>query len=632
VTVESWAVGEAAWGDHEPKPFETAIGPWSFELRGDELAALTFDGSLVARSVRAVVRDRDWATVPATVESVVEHPDGVDLEVSMRGLGAEIEVRLEVRADATRLAVRLVATNRVEFLSNRLGLIVLHPPAVAGADLTIGTSGGDIQHTRFPVRITPHQPAMDIRSLMWSHDGVATTATFSGDVFEMEDQRNWTDASYKTYSTPLARPFPFTILAGAVIEQSVAFESVRVAEPVTDAASDAAPETGEPILELVETDHAVPAVTLGASTVPDAAFSPADIPRGVAGILVELDTRTPSWRAALDRAAAEAGELPLDVRITADDPVAVHEAVEAAAALPIPVARVGVFAGRGHVTEPELWKALTDAAARRLPHAELVGGARSHFTELNRHHHRLPEALAAIAFALTPQMHATERAQLVESIAMQELVVRDAAVIAGGRPLHVGPITLRSRFNAVATGAPTLAGDATLTEGYGPEQVAGATDARQASQAMEAWTVASFAAICLGAIGGPSPVASVDYFETVGPRGIRDRDHRFPVARAIELIASLGNGRDGSGSGSSGSGRLLAPARDAPEGIRLIGAARADGSWRILVASLANGPTSLVVRHGGRDLPLIVAPYEVVALDSHDVGRADGAPGREQPA
>lgn len=620
MTLESWAVGEAAWGDHEPKPFPSAIGPWTFEVRGDELADLTFDGSLVARSVRAVVRDRDWATVPATVESVVERADGLDLEVSMRGLGADVGVRLEVRADATFLAVRLVATNRAEFLSNRLGLIVLHPPAVAGAELTVGTSAGGIRHTRFPERIAPDRPAMDIRSLAWSHDGVATTVTFSGDVFEMEDQRNWTDASYKTYSTPLARPFPVTIHAGAVIEQSVAFESMRVGEPVTDAATDAAPEADELILELVDTDHAVPAVTLGASTVPDAAFSPGDIPRGVAGILVELDTRTPSWPAALARAAAEAGELPLDVRIIADDPAATRAGVEAAAAVPVPVARVGVFAGGGHVTEPELWTAVTDAAARHLPHAELVGGARSHFTELNRHHSRLPEELAGIAFAMTPQMHATERAQLVESIAVQELVVRDAALIADGRPLHVGPITLRSRFNAVATSAAPIVGDDTLAAGYGPEQVADATDTRQASRAMEAWTVASFAAICQGAVGGPSPVASVDYFETAGPRGIRDRDRRFPAFRAIELIASLGGGR------------LLAPAGEAPQRIRLIGAARADGSWRILVASLASGPTSLVVRHDGRDLPLTVAPYEVVAVDSHDAWRADITPGKEQPA
>ena len=202
MTDESWAVREAAWGHHEPKPFTLTIGPWGFELRGDELADLTFDGSPVVRSVRAVVRDRDWATVPAAVESVVTLPDGVDLEISLRGLGADIGARLEVRADDTRLGVRLVATSRTEFLSNRLGLIVLHPPVVAGAELTIGTSSGDIRRTAFPVAVAPHQPAMDIRSLAWAYDGVATTATFAGDVFEMEDQRNWTDASYKTYSTP----------------------------------------------------------------------------------------------------------------------------------------------------------------------------------------------------------------------------------------------------------------------------------------------------------------------------------------------------------------------------------------------------------------------------------------------
>ena len=37
---------------------------------------------------------------------------------------------------------------------------------------------------------------------MWAN------VAFDGDIFEMEDQRNWTDASYKIYSTPLRLPFP----------------------------------------------------------------------------------------------------------------------------------------------------------------------------------------------------------------------------------------------------------------------------------------------------------------------------------------------------------------------------------------------------------------------------------------
>ena len=42
-----------------------------------------------------------------------------------------------------------------------------------------------------------------------------------GDTFEMEDQRNWTDASYKTYVRPLALPWPYTLASGAALDQSV---------------------------------------------------------------------------------------------------------------------------------------------------------------------------------------------------------------------------------------------------------------------------------------------------------------------------------------------------------------------------------------------------------------------------
>ena len=53
---------------------------------------------------------------------------------------------------------------------------------------------------------------------LWERD---LFSPFSGDIFEMEDQRNWTDASYKTYSTPLALPFPVEVTAGTSIAQSV---------------------------------------------------------------------------------------------------------------------------------------------------------------------------------------------------------------------------------------------------------------------------------------------------------------------------------------------------------------------------------------------------------------------------
>ncbi|HZW42649.1 MAG TPA: hypothetical protein VFE99_10105, partial [Agromyces sp.] len=94
MSVEQWAIRETAWDDHEPEPVLLAMGPWRIELRGGELADVSFDGAPIVRSVRAVVRDRDWNTVPAVVESIDVLADGCDVRLSMRGLGADIHAIL----------------------------------------------------------------------------------------------------------------------------------------------------------------------------------------------------------------------------------------------------------------------------------------------------------------------------------------------------------------------------------------------------------------------------------------------------------------------------------------------------------------------------------------------------------
>src|SRR5262249_10169814 len=58
-------------------------------------------------------------------------------------------------------------------------------------------------------------------------DGLLARFEFEGDLFEMEDQRNWTDASFKTYSTPITLGWPHRAQAGQEIRQRVrlTFES-----------------------------------------------------------------------------------------------------------------------------------------------------------------------------------------------------------------------------------------------------------------------------------------------------------------------------------------------------------------------------------------------------------------------
>jgi hypothetical protein len=44
---------------------------------------------------------------------------------------------------------------------------------------------------------------------------------FEGDIFEMEDHRQWTDASFKTYNRPIDLPLPYTLEPETPVKQSV---------------------------------------------------------------------------------------------------------------------------------------------------------------------------------------------------------------------------------------------------------------------------------------------------------------------------------------------------------------------------------------------------------------------------
>jgi hypothetical protein len=294
--------------------------------------------------------------------------------------------------------------------------------------------------------------------------------------------------------------------------------------------------------EIVITDDVVgriPAIGLSASTDPDAQLPLATI-GGLDALLVELTGTIDQRRKRLADASAEAAALrvPLDLRIVADG------VAELAATLdlvdPGATARLGVFDLVSHVTEPALWAALKAETSQRGFDCTLVAGARSHFTELNRTIERLPSDADAIVFSMTPQMHADEVERIVQTLPMQRLVAENALRLGGGRPLHIGPITLKPRFNAVATRG-----------GYDEAtRTAMITDELQSTDFTAAWTLGSIAA--LSSVGGvvgaavgvaireAGHVASVSYFETSGARGIDAADGaQHPVGGLIRALAAL---------------------------------------------------------------------------------------------
>jgi D-apionolactonase len=565
------------WWDESVREWRS--GPWSIEVRDDEFADISYEGHVVLRSARAVVRDRNWDTPPLIVDRVDTSDLAVTLHVRCEELGADLRgiVRAEVRRP-DRLVVLTDLESGADFSTNRTGLVVLHPPGLAGETLRIHHPGGDMEQTRFPAGISPHQPAIDIAGLAWNDAGLAVDLRFEGDVFEMEDQRNWTDASYKTYSRPLSLPFPYRLAAGERVVQTIA---------ITVAGSAPAPADDDVVRIVLEPGTPFPAIAVSAASAPDPA--PGVAAHGSA-VIVELDLATRNWRAALERAAS-AG-LPLDVRfVLADDNhTRITDGARALAGLPL--VRVTAFWPTGpsrHVSDAAAIALLREALADAEVTADIVGGARSHFTELNREHHRLPDDLDGVVFSATPLFHSLSTAQLVESLPMQRLVATQAVEIAGGLPVHIGPISLRPHFNDVATVPPPMPQHDDLRAGYG-SALTDAGDARLAAPEAAAWTVASAAAL---AVPG---VATLAYFEEWGDRGIRASDGSpRPVAEAVTALAGL-----------SGASALRG---SSPDGLVWAVGARGDAGDTILVANLDRHErrVEVEVADGGRHVLTVSA-------------------------
>ena len=502
-----------------PEPVPVRHDRWSFELRGEELADIRYDGVLLLRAVRPVVRDRDWGTVPATVVDRRTPAEAGGWSGALRlrfghpGEEGAVDYAAELVAalDGSGLTVTFTGTSRSAFSRNRIGLVVLHPLAESGRPVEVLHADGSAAPGTWPEAISPHQPFLDVRGFRWERGGVRAELSLEGDVFETEDQRNWTDASFKTYGTPLSQPFPVEVRPGERVLHRFRLRADGRAAPRAQVAAVApSVDVGERVV------GAVPALSLGASTASSEVPEWAGRTPGFEAVLVELTGAPAGWPERVDSAEREAAALgaALDVRVATDDP----DRVGAALALldRTRVVRLSVFDTVGHVTTRSLWEALAAGAAdfRATP----VAGARSHFAELNRGRADIPPEAAALTCSITPQMHAGELPHLVESLAGQQAVARDAVRLAGERPVHLGPVTLRQRFNAVAT------------SGNGS---AGPPDPLQPSAFTAAWTLGSVAALTRPGVQG------LCYYEVAGPGGIGDAGGLFPVGRLLAALAGL---------------------------------------------------------------------------------------------
>ena len=506
-------------GGEVSRPIELRAGPLTllFEPETAFLRHIRLGDHEVLRAVYAAIRDHNWSTVlpKITLRTREVGADSFRLQFDAVCQRGSVDYRWTgtVTGDASgRIQFSFSGESHSDFQRNRIGICILHPIAeCSGKAVSVGHTDGTVEQGAFPREISPHQPFFDLRSLSYEvvNTGITATIEVQGDVFEMEDQRNWSDASFKTYCTPQSRPKPHAVAKGDRVEQSVTLSLGGKVRPILPVNVGRPPQ-----LSIATTPvHPLPPLGLCAAS-HQRPLSAREIerlkPLRLSHLRIDLNLSDAGYPSALERVANEARQIGAGLHVA----LGFGADIEAQSIALLEVLRrlepsvllwIVLHESQNPTSEATVQRA-RGVLQEYAPNVLFAAGTRDFFTEINRD--RPPAGSASsICYSNNPQVHAFDETTMIENLAGQAYNVETARTFTA-RPVVVSPITLKIRGNASAP-----------SEALGMTELPGDVDARQLSLFGAGWTIGS-----ISRLAATGFVHSLTYFETTGWRGLMETE------------------------------------------------------------------------------------------------------------
>lgn len=583
----------------EPIPLRAGPVTMSFDADNVFLRHIRVGSHEVLRGINAPIRDRNWATAAPKVSDVRVEKDKDHFKVTFNVTCAEDGLDFRWKGSLTgnakgEIAFTFDGEAFSTFKRNRIGFCVLHGPSAAGKSWVLETADGETSKGRFPTFISAHQPAKNIRTL--THEvapGIHAKVEFEGEVFEMEDQRNWTDGSFKTYCTPLSIPYPVEIAKGTKVSQKI---KISLAGKLPDPPQPGASET---VLTLSEKESAIPRLGVQLSSVAEN-LTGVQLDRLKAlhldHLRVDLALSNKAFVKNLRRGTEQAKALGVSLQVGLDlgNSPAFETLVDEIKKLNPPVSHWLVIGGTpAHFEQARKQLAAVAGTAK-------FGDTRiTNFVDLNRARPTDP-SIEVVGFAINPQVHAFDNTSMMETLPIHADVVNSARQFVGNRPLAIGPITLRPQFinGQAQPGGPPA--------GTFPKDV----DVRQVTPFAAAWTLGSLKYLA------EAGAQSATYYETVGWKGFMEVDdvgsrttgypsrpgEVFPVYELFKEIGAFVGGT-----------MRQFDSSDSQTAVAI--ALQKDGRKRVVVANLTGEPQAITLRGFGEPTRLTLPSYGITYLD-----------------
>lgn len=498
----------------------------------------------ILRMIYGAVRDRNWGTLNSEIvhEKIFQGKNRfqVDADIAYRKGDIHFEAHYTIKGTGALFEFTMEGEAKSTFLTNRTGFCVLHPvKECSGKSCLIYHPDETSEKAVFPEQISPHQPMKNVSGMQWRPTkNLTAKLRFAGEVFEMEDQRNWTDASYKTYCRPLDMPFPFEIKKGEKIWQKIEMNIEKILQDEVST---------EHISFNIDKKKVYPVPETGTCTTSreqPVEQSEVQLLRHLPlnHLRAEVKLFGKGWEATLKKAIEEAGllDLPLFLVLYFSHNF-YNELLKFSKKLPgvtTPIKYI-LIVGKDHLSDSSLVGAVFPTLKKLLPDVKIGAGVNAYFAELNRNRNKIKSDLTDfISFTVCPQVHAFDKMTIVENLEGLKYAVESAIQIFPGKPVFISPLTLKQRFNVVAT-----SGEPEPVGGELPPQV----DERQNTLFTAQWLLVSIKFLA------QSGVKCASFFETVGWRGFIQGNYDpplpekfsarngdiFPVFRLVEKMAGF---------------------------------------------------------------------------------------------
>ena len=409
------------------------------------LRNIKYNNIEILKLISFLVRDKNWNNYsPDIIKTSSYNKDQqLHFEFDLKyGDVEQLEVKLLLSIGSN--SVKLIANGKflTDFWTNRIGFNLLLPlDGVVNQQVIVSKSDQTTETLKYPLIIQPDQPMVKFNNLSYEmFDSIALNIRFDGIHFEMEDQRNWGDASYKIYSGSLLDPFPYKENKNSAFHQEI---EITVREKNNS-------------LETISNQNIIPLNIQEEYAMPKIGIKVDNETNGIDIVnvdfvyhLVDFERNTeskpnfnnlPIYLVALIDHTKKVKDIVKDIK-----DYILSNKISVDKILICPKIYLNSFQPAGEwPSVPKLGDYYKEAKIQ-LPDVHIFSGMVTNFTELNR---KKPDGkFDGINFSFTPIVHDASDYGVLDTPNSLKYILHSVNNFSKDTPIHIGPMTLGMHFN-----------------------------------------------------------------------------------------------------------------------------------------------------------------------------------------